>query len=181
MRLTSIVSPTERIHLVTREHGIVLLRPFFRSTLAVALFGGCALELAGSPAPSPLRWAVAIVAGVIVSISLLGLVRRVMRWNRRRLVVTDRRVLMLSGTFSRRATAVCWTPCMTSGAPLGYRPRAAHVTSAPAGIAAPRPAWIAPRSRVRVAAGPSSRDQASARCAGGQSIARWPGRTSRVR
>jgi uncharacterized membrane protein YdbT with pleckstrin-like domain len=106
MRLTSIVSPTERIHLVTREHGIVLLRPFFRSTLAVALFGGCALELAGSPVPAPLRWAVAIVAGVIVSISLLGLVRRVMRWNQRRLIVTDRRVLMLSGAFSRRATAV---------------------------------------------------------------------------
>jgi Bacterial PH domain len=106
MRVTSIVSPTERIHLVTREHGVVLLRPFCRTTLAVTLFGGGALELARSPAPSLLRWLAAILAGVIVSISLLGLVRRVMRWNRRRLVVTDRRALMLSGTFSRRATAI---------------------------------------------------------------------------
>src|SRR5438045_8688008 len=97
MRLTSIVSPTERVHLVTREHGVVLLRPFCRTTLAVALFGGAALELARSPAPSPLRWTAAIIAGVIVSISLLGLLRRVMRWNRRRLVVTARRAVRLSG------------------------------------------------------------------------------------
>ena len=44
MRITSIVSPTERIHLVTREHGMVLMRPFCRATLAVVLFGGGALE-----------------------------------------------------------------------------------------------------------------------------------------
>jgi hypothetical protein len=106
MRIGSIVSPTERIHLVTREHGVVLLRPFCRSTLVVALFGGAAYELASSPVPSPIRWAAAMLAAAVVSISLLGLLRRVMRWNRRRLVVTDRRVLMLSGTFSRRVTAV---------------------------------------------------------------------------
>lgn len=106
MRLASIVSHTERIHLVTREHGVVLFRPFCRSTLTVALFGGGAYELARSPVPSSLRWTAATLAGVIVTISLLGLLRRVLRWNRRRLVVTDRRVLMLSGTLSRRATAV---------------------------------------------------------------------------
>ncbi len=106
MRIDSIVSPTERFHLVTREHGVVLLRPFCRTTLVVALFGGGAYELASSPAPSPVRWSIAIVAAAVVSISLLGLVRRVMRWNRRRLVVTDRRVLLLSGAFSRRVTSI---------------------------------------------------------------------------
>jgi hypothetical protein len=106
MRIDRLVTPSERVHLVTREHGVVLLRPFARTTLAVALFGGGAYELAGSPTPSPLRWVAAIVAAVVVSISLFGLLRRVMRWNARRLIVTDRRVLMTSGTMSRRVSSV---------------------------------------------------------------------------
>jgi len=106
MRIESLASPTERIHLVTREHGVVLLRPFGRTTLAVALFGGGAYELAGSPAPSAVRWAAALLAALVVSVSMLGLLRRVMRWNGRRLVVTDRRVMMTSGTLSRRVVAV---------------------------------------------------------------------------
>jgi hypothetical protein len=105
-RLERLVSPSEQIHLVTREHGVVLLRPFLRSSLAVLLFGGGAYELTGAPIPSLLRWAAAMVAGVVVSISLLGLLRRVSRWNARRLVVTDRRVLLTSGTLSRRITSV---------------------------------------------------------------------------
>ena len=39
----------------------------------------------------------ALVAAAVVSISLLGLVRRVGRWNARRLVVTDRRALLSLG------------------------------------------------------------------------------------
>jgi hypothetical protein len=105
-RLERLVSPSEQIHLVTREHGVVLLRPFLRSSLAVLLFGGGAYELTGAPIPSLLRWAAAMVAGVVVSISMLGLLRRVSRWNARRLVVTDRRVLLTSGTLSRRITSM---------------------------------------------------------------------------
>jgi hypothetical protein len=105
-RLERLVSPSEQIHLVSREHGVVLLRPFMRSSLAVLLFGGGAYELTGAPIPSLLRWAAAMVAGVVVSISLLGLLRRVSRWNARRLVVTDRRVMLTSGMLSRRTTSV---------------------------------------------------------------------------
>jgi membrane protein YdbS with pleckstrin-like domain len=101
-----LVSPNERIHLITREHGVVLVRPFMRSSLAVLLFGGAAYELAQAPVPSAVRWAGAILAAAIVSISLLGLMRRVGRWNTRRLVVTDRRVLLMAGSLSRRATSV---------------------------------------------------------------------------
>jgi hypothetical protein len=105
-RAERLVSSHERIHLVTREHGVVLLRPFMRSALAVVLFGGAAFELAGAPVPSVVRWAGAIVAAAVVSISLLGLMRRVGRWNARKLVVTDRRVLLTSGTLSRRIAAI---------------------------------------------------------------------------
>jgi hypothetical protein len=105
-RAERLVSSQERIHLVTREHGVVLLRPFLRSALAVILFGGAAFELAGAPVPSIVRWAGALLAAAVVSISMLGLMRRVGRWNARKLVVTDRRVLLTSGTLSRRVAAV---------------------------------------------------------------------------
>ena len=99
-------SSAERVHLITREHGVVLVRPFLRATLVVVLFGGATYELARSPVPSPVRWSVALVAAVVMSISLLGLVRRVGRWNGRRLVVTDRRAVLRNGMLSRRMTAV---------------------------------------------------------------------------
>ena len=105
-RAERLVSSQERIYLVTREHGVVLLRPFLRSALAVVLFGGAAFELAGAPVPSVVRWAGALMAAAIVSISMLGLLRRVGRWNARKLVVTDRRVLLTSGTLSRRVAAI---------------------------------------------------------------------------
>jgi uncharacterized membrane protein YdbT with pleckstrin-like domain len=105
-RTDRLVSPSERIHLVTREHGVVLMRPFLRAGLAVLLFGGLALEASSSPLPAVVRWAVAVLAGVVVSLALVGLLRRVGRWNARRLVVTDRRVLLKSGTLSRRVTSV---------------------------------------------------------------------------
>ena len=105
-RAERLVQPSERIHLVTREHGVVLVRPFLRATLVVALFGGATYELARAPVPSPVRWSVALVAAAVVSISLLGLVRRVSRWNARRLVVTDRRALLSTGMVSRRVTSV---------------------------------------------------------------------------
>ena len=105
-RADRLVSPSERIHLVTREHGVVLLRPFLRSAIAVVLFGGLALEASSSSLPGMVRWAVAILAGVVVSLSLVGLLRRVGRWNHRRLVITDRRVLLRTGALSRRVTSV---------------------------------------------------------------------------
>ena len=105
-RVDRLISPSERIHLITREHGIVLVRPFLRATVVILLFGGGAYELAGSPAPGPVRWAAALLAAAIVGLSLFGLTRRVSRWNARRLVVTDRRVLLTSGLLSRRVSAL---------------------------------------------------------------------------
>ncbi len=106
MRLDRLVSSNERVHLVTREHGVVLLRPFARSLAAVLLFGGGAYETAASPAPTPLRWAAAVLAAIVVTFSMIGLLKRVLRWNARRLVITDRRVLLTSGTLSRRISSV---------------------------------------------------------------------------
>ena len=43
-RLEHIVAPGEQVHLVTREHGVVLVRPFFRALGFVGLFGGAAYD-----------------------------------------------------------------------------------------------------------------------------------------
>ncbi len=105
-RLEHIVAPGEQVHLVTREHGVVLVRPFFRALGFVGLFGGAAYELAGSPAPATLRWATAVVALAVVAVSAVGFGRTVARWYQRRLVVSDRRALLLSGTMSRRTATI---------------------------------------------------------------------------
>jgi hypothetical protein len=101
-----LVAADERIHLVTREHGVVLLRPFLRAALAIGLFGGGAYEVSGSPAPGPVRWAAAVLALVVVTISMTGLVRRVLRWHTRRLVVTDHRAILVAGFLRRRIASV---------------------------------------------------------------------------
>jgi hypothetical protein len=101
-----LVSRSERIHVITREHGVVLLRPFLRAALAIAIGGVAALEASTSSLPGPIGWTVAALAGAIVAISLLGLLRRIGRWHARRLIVTDRRVLLTSGTLSRRVSSV---------------------------------------------------------------------------
>jgi hypothetical protein len=104
--LRRLVLPSERIHLVTREHGVVLVRPFLRSSLAIGLFGGGALEVSGSPAPAPIRWAAALLALVVVTISLTGLVRRVARWHARKLIVTDQRAIFVNGMLRRRIVSI---------------------------------------------------------------------------
>ena len=36
-RVDRLISPSERIHLITREHGVVLVRPFLRATVVILL------------------------------------------------------------------------------------------------------------------------------------------------
>ncbi|MDX6593794.1 MAG: hypothetical protein QOJ13_2990 [Gaiellales bacterium] len=104
--LSRLVLPSERVHLVTREHGVVLVRPFFRSSLAIVVFGGGALKVAGSSIPEPIRWSAALLALVVVTLSLIGLIRRVSRWHARRLIVTDERAMLVTGILGRRVLTV---------------------------------------------------------------------------
>jgi hypothetical protein len=96
----------ERIHLVTREHGVVLVGAFVRATVTLAIAGGLAYELAPTRSLGPVPLVVAICAGLVASLALLRLVRRVAVWQGRRLVVTDRKVLLVSGALTRRVTAL---------------------------------------------------------------------------
>lgn len=97
-----LLAPGERIHLVTREHGVVLAPAFLRTSAGLAGLGAVAYLAAGTHRLGPARQAVAAIAGVLATGLIVLLLRRLLAWHARRLVVTDRRAMMLSGGLSRR-------------------------------------------------------------------------------
>ena len=101
-----LLRPDEHIRLVSREHGVVLVGAFIRAVVTLAIIGGLAYELAGVRSMGALPTAVAVLAGVIAVLALFRLARRVGRWHGRRLIVTDRKLILVSGTLGRRVTAL---------------------------------------------------------------------------
>jgi hypothetical protein len=96
----------ERIHLVTREHGVVLLGAFLRATATLLVVGGAAYELSGVHSLGLVPVVSALLAGVVSVRVLLRLIATVARWYSRRLIVTDRKVILLQGPLARRVTAL---------------------------------------------------------------------------
>lgn len=101
-QIDRLLAPGERIHLVTREHGVVLAPAFLRTSAGLAALGAIAYLAAGIHRLGPARPAVAAVAAALAAGLILLLLRRLLAWHARRLVVTDRRAMMLSGGLSRR-------------------------------------------------------------------------------
>lgn len=96
----------ERVQLVTREHGVVLAPAFVRAAVAVAAMGALALVVSRAAGLGPLRVVPAVAAGLLAAYALAGLARRVHGWQTRRLIVTDRRLILLAGGLSRRMAAL---------------------------------------------------------------------------
>jgi|tagenome__1003787_1003787.scaffolds.fasta_scaffold20929927_2 hypothetical protein len=96
----------ERVLIVTREHGVVLVRPFLRAALVVGAASAMAVALAGArwmwPAPALL----AAAAGLAALRAVARLALQVGRWHTRRLVVTDRKVMYVRGALRRRVSAL---------------------------------------------------------------------------
>jgi Bacterial PH domain len=104
--MQKVLGPGERVQLVTREHGVVLAPAFARAAVAVVAMGGLALLVSHAAPLGPLRVILAAAAGVLAAYALAGLARRVHAWQARRLVVTDRRLILLAGGRSRRMAAL---------------------------------------------------------------------------
>ncbi len=102
----SVLGPGERVQLVTREHGVVLAPAFVRAAVAVAATGALALLVSHAAPLGPLRIVLAAAAGILAAYALAGLARRVHAWQTRRLIVTDRRLILLAGGLSRRMAAL---------------------------------------------------------------------------
>jgi Bacterial PH domain len=104
--LERLLAPEERVHLVTREHGMVLAPAFLRALAGLTALGLLAHAAAATGRLGPLRVGVAVVAGALALVVIARLLRAVTAWHVRRLVVTDRRALLLSGGLSRRVAVV---------------------------------------------------------------------------
>jgi hypothetical protein len=101
-----LLAPGEHVHLVLREHRVVLVAPFLRAAAVVAACAALALWAAGWALPVPLR---ALACGVCAAVALRSLVRlaaSVGRWQARTLMVTDRKAVMVHGRRSRRVAAL---------------------------------------------------------------------------
>lgn len=88
--------PDERICLESRRHAVVLARPFAKAAALAA--GGIALTLLG--------WPATVAAVVLVALATVTALRAVWRWERTRLVVTTRTLLVVHGTLRRRTASV---------------------------------------------------------------------------
>lgn len=104
--LERLLARDEHVHLVTREHEVVLIGPFLRACVVLTACLYAAVRVAGTGAPIPLRLLAVAILGLIALRTLVRLARAVGRWQRRVLVVTDRRALLLHGAISRRVAAL---------------------------------------------------------------------------
>jgi hypothetical protein len=105
-QIDRLLDPDERVHLVSREHGIVLVWPFLRAAIILALAAAAAIAAAGLDLPAAIRLVPVLAAAAVGLGALLRVVRVVSRWQRRVLVVTDRRALLLAGGLGSRAAIV---------------------------------------------------------------------------
>jgi membrane protein YdbS with pleckstrin-like domain len=101
-----LLAPGERVHLMSREHGVVLVRPFVGAAVVVAAAAAVAIAVAGQQALGPFRIVLAVAAALAAARALLHLVRAVARWQRRMLVVTDRRLVLFAGGLAQQAAVV---------------------------------------------------------------------------
>jgi Bacterial PH domain len=105
-QIDRLLCPGEHVHLVTREHGIVLAGPFLRAAAMLATAAAAAVLAAGLPAPAAIRLVPVLAAAAVAARALLRLVAAVARWQRRTLAVTDRRAIFTSGRLGQKAAIV---------------------------------------------------------------------------
>jgi len=105
-QIDRLLTPGERVHLISREHGVVLLAPFLRAAAIVALSAAGAILAAGLDLPAAVRLIPVLVAAAAAVRALVSLVGAVARWQRQVLVVTDSRAVLLAGSLGQRAAII---------------------------------------------------------------------------
>ena len=123
-QIDRLLSPDEHVHLVSREHGVVLVWPFLRAAMIVAGAAAAAIAAAGLDLPAAIRLVPVLAAAAVAAGALLRVVRVVSRWQRRVLVVTDHRALLLAGGLGSRAAIV---PLQSIGHVEVFAPAAGRV------------------------------------------------------
>src|SRR5574341_1190483 len=92
--IKDLMGENERILLVTRQHWFVLFSNIFLEILFIVLLvvGVSALSLV---------YPLATVGYILVLVPLIGMIRDIMIWSNRQYIVTNRRVIQISGVFSK--------------------------------------------------------------------------------
>jgi uncharacterized membrane protein YdbT with pleckstrin-like domain len=91
-----LVDRDEEVCLEARRHGIVLVRPLLWAVVLSGI-GGVV-----STAPSPFS----VAGAALIALGALIALRAVWKWERTRVVVTTDKVLVVAGTWRRRARSV---------------------------------------------------------------------------
>jgi uncharacterized integral membrane protein len=92
--IQSLLGENERILLVTRQHWFVLFSNILLEILLIVLL---VLGISAATVVYPL----ASAGFVLVLVPLIGMIRDILIWSNREYIVTNRRVIQISGVFSK--------------------------------------------------------------------------------
>jgi membrane protein YdbS with pleckstrin-like domain len=97
----SFLAPGEEVVRTTRRHLSVLARPALGTLVLIGLLGA----IGWFTGPQSATDAVDQVAGALALALLVRFLLRVRRWSNERVLVTDRRIAVMSGWLARRVTS----------------------------------------------------------------------------
>jgi len=97
--IENLLGDQERIILVTRQHWFMLVKSIVLEILLIFII--IAIAIGTTVLFSQYTWLIAITGAVVLLIPLATMIRDVLDWSNRRYIVTNRRVIQISGVFSK--------------------------------------------------------------------------------
>lgn len=97
--IENLLGDQERIILVTRQHWFMLVKSIILEILLIFII--IAIATGTTVIFSQYTWLIAITGAVVLLIPLATMIRDVLDWSNRRYFVTNRRVIQISGVFSK--------------------------------------------------------------------------------
>jgi uncharacterized membrane protein YdbT with pleckstrin-like domain len=100
--IENLLGDQERIIHVTRQHWSMLVKSIVLEILLIFII--IAIAIVTTFFFSQYNWLIAITGAVVLLIPLATMIRDVLDWSNRRYIVTNRRVIQISGVFSKDVT-----------------------------------------------------------------------------
>jgi uncharacterized membrane protein YdbT with pleckstrin-like domain len=97
--IENLLGDQERIILVTRQHWFMLVKSIVLEILLIFII--IAIAIGTKVIFSQYTWLIAITGTVVLLIPLATMIRDVLDWSNRRYIVTNRRVIQISGVFGK--------------------------------------------------------------------------------
>lgn len=99
--IDNLMGDQERIILVTRQHWFMLVKSIVLEILLIFII--ITIAIGTTVIFSQYTWLIAITGAIVLLIPLATMIRDVLDWSNRRYIVTNRRVIQISGVFSKGA------------------------------------------------------------------------------